>query len=151
MIQDPPRLLLDLDIIHHISPGEYTSLLLNDSLVGPCSTSDLLLDRSTELLRRMLALLSFFVVALPHFLPCPAPRGVYADDGEIIDAKGRKRRRRRPQDVEVKNGVAQFDNASENEDHQGKSRRECPVPKPSGVLGQLLGVKKTNNDRDGDQ
>lgn len=94
---------------------------------------------------------SFFVVALPHILPCPAPRVTYAD-GEIIeDQNGRRRRRRRPQlqEAEVQNGIVQFNNLTQEDlvDQEGKrGRRECPVPKPGGKVGALLGFKKSSNE-----
>lgn len=97
------------------------------------------------------ALASFFVVALPHVLPCPAPRVAYAD-GEIIeDENGRRRRRRRSQtrDAEVKDGVIEFKNIAkvdlvENDGSRGK--RECPVPKPGGVVGEWMGFRKPSSD-----
>lgn len=94
---------------------------------------------------------SFFVVGLPHVLPCPAPRIAYAD-GEIIeDENGRRRRRRRPQaqQPEVDNGIIQFNNIAQEDlvDQEGRgSRRECPVPKPGGKVGELLGFKKSTGD-----
>lgn len=94
---------------------------------------------------------SFFVVTLPHVLPCPAPRITYAD-GEIIrDENGRRRRRRRAvsQEPEVKDGIMQFNNVSQDDlvDQDSRNgRRECPVPKPGGKVGELLGFKKTSHD-----
>lgn len=94
---------------------------------------------------------SFFVVTLPHVLPCPAPRVTYAD-GEIIqDENGKRRRRRRPvlQEPEVQNGIVQFDNIAEEDlaEMEGrKNKRECPVPKPGGKVGELLGFKKTDKN-----
>lgn len=106
-------------------------------------------------------LASFFVVALPHLLPCPSPRVTYAD-GEIIeDQNGRRRRRRRPQaqeqeqiqaqaqahhDAGVKaGGVVQLDNLTQEDliEQQAnkRGRHECPVPKPGGKLGELLGFR----------
>lgn len=87
----------------------------------------------------------FFVVALPHVLSCPAPRVAYADGDTLVDENGRRLRRRTSQPVEVKDGMAQFDKSS---DEAGKSlmesrgSRECPVPKPGGILGELLGFHK---------
>lgn len=46
MIQNPPLLLLDLDVVHHIFPGKDGSLLLDDSLVNLVGAS--LLARSGE-------------------------------------------------------------------------------------------------------
>lgn len=94
-------------------------------------------------------LASFFVVALPHVLPCPAPRITYAD-GEIVeDENGRRRRRRRvqQQSQEVQGGVVQFNNITQDDlvDHEGnRSKRECPVPKPGGKVGELLGFKQSS-------
>lgn len=96
-------------------------------------------------------LASFLVVALPHVLPCPAPRVAYAD-GEIIeDHNGRRRRRRRPQtqESEVKDGIVQFNNITQEDlvDQEGRrTKRACPVPKPGGKVGELLGFKTSNNE-----
>lgn len=96
---------------------------------------------------------SFFVVALPHVLPCPAPRVAYAD-GEIIeDQNGRRRRRRRPQvqEPEVKDGIVQFNNLTQEDSVESegrRTRRECPVPKPGGKVGELLGFKKISSNED---
>lgn len=108
-------------------------------------------SRMTSSLFATTMIASFFVVTLPHVLPCPAPRITYAD-GEIIqDENGRKRRRRRPvsQEPEAKDGILQFNNIA----HQDlvdldsrKSRRECPLPKPGGKIGELLGFNKMSND-----
>lgn len=94
-------------------------------------------------------LASFLVVGLPHVLPCPAPRITYAD-GEIVeDENGRRRRRRRVQQQrqEVQGGVVQFNNITQEDlvDHEGnRSKRECPVPKPGGKVGELLGFKQSS-------
>ncbi|KAI1107458.1 hypothetical protein F4804DRAFT_160831 [Jackrogersella minutella] len=99
---------------------------------------------------------SFFVVGLPHILPCPAPRVKYADSETAADGT-RRRRRRKPEPTEVKDGIAQFE--SPNEDFEKKAaetrgttatrarrERECPVPKPGGVIGDLMGFKKSKTE-----
>lgn len=97
-------------------------------------------------------LASFFVVGLPHVLPCPAPRITYAD-GEIVeDENGRRRRRRRvqQQSQEVQGGVVQFNNITQEDlvDQEGnRSKRECPVPKPGGKVGELLGFKQSSKSQ----
>lgn len=94
------------------------------------------------------ALASFFVVALPHILPCPVPRVVYAD-GEIIeDQNGRRRRRRRStvQDAEVKDGVIEIRNIASIDLVDKHRKRECPVPKPGGIVGELLGFRKPSSE-----
>ena len=94
-------------------------------------------------------LVSFFVVALPHALPCPAPRTVYADGEVALDASGKPVRRRR-RDPSSQDGsiVVQkgFDPEMLAAQRASKERRECPVPKPGGVLGEWLGFHKPRND-----
>ncbi|ROW09574.1 hypothetical protein VMCG_02510 [Cytospora schulzeri] len=114
-------------------------------------------SRMTSSLFATTMLGSFFVVALPHFLPCPSPRVSYAD-GEIIeDENGRRRRRRRPQaqaqSAEAKDGVVQLDNITQEdlvEQHGKRGRHECPVPKPGGKIGELLGFKQTGSQQGDD-
>ncbi|PQE13685.1 alpha-13-mannosyltransferase (Alg3) protein [Rutstroemia sp. NJR-2017a BVV2] len=92
---------------------------------------------------------SFFVVALPHALPCPAPHIAYADTISV-DASGRPRRRRRkcPVDEEEKeeesnSKLHSFDNQKVDIESEGTrlQKRECPVPKPGGIVGEILGFK----------
>jgi cytochrome c oxidase assembly factor 2 len=99
---------------------------------------------------------SFFVVALPHVLPCPAPRVVFADGETVTDGPdGKRRRRRKPRPVTV---VERGERETEcprqpkvemtREDDSAlraveAHKRECPVPKPPGVLGQWLGFTET--------
>jgi len=111
---------------------------------------------------------SFFVVALPHALPCPAPRGAWADEvdgaeagGEErdadADADGLRRRRRRRRRVcavgeegegerggkGVRLGGVEGDVQPGLIPREKKTlRRECPVPKPGGLVGEILGLKK---------
>ncbi|KAH7035593.1 uncharacterized protein B0I36DRAFT_360934 [Microdochium trichocladiopsis] len=130
-------------------------------------------SRMTSSLFATTVAVSFFVVALPHILPCPAPRVTYADapprgtnpdvivvervneDGTITTTTRQRTRRRKaapppPETTttattEVKDGIASFaagsnDNAAAKRvEETGRTRdRECPVPKPGGVLGELL-------------
>lgn len=86
-------------------------------------------------------LLSFLVVGLPHIMPCPVDRQQYAQghmDG--LDADGRQRRRRRVR-VEETEGTAVGKQDDEETVEQRKGR-ECPVPKPAGLMGQVLGFKQ---------
>ena len=90
---------------------------------------------------------SFFVVALPHVLPCPAPRAVLAD-GDMSDGTTKRRRRKRPQGAEAQEGVVEINNISEADTEMVRlSKRECPVPKPKGVLGDLFGFNKSSGDQ----
>ncbi|KAI0890348.1 uncharacterized protein GGS22DRAFT_12450 [Annulohypoxylon maeteangense] len=96
---------------------------------------------------------SFFVVALPHILPCPVPRVKYADSEIAADGTRRRRRRKPTEPTEVKSGIVQFE--SSNEDFEkiaavrrgaamgARKERECPVPKPGGVIGDIMGFNKS--------
>lgn len=92
-------------------------------------------------------LVSFLVVGMPHIIPCPAPRLAFAEGEQIsISEEGRRRRRRRRR----KDDQGQEDSISEEESvtlldqrqESIKKARECPVPKPMGIIGSLLGSGK---------
>ncbi|KAI0470251.1 hypothetical protein F4859DRAFT_486133 [Xylaria cf. heliscus] len=99
---------------------------------------------------------SFIVVGLPHILPCPAPRVAYADAASADGSRRRARRRSPQQTTEVKDGIAQFEAVGGSNSSRGegaaeasaltstapRGKRECPVPKPGGVIGELIGFKK---------
>src|SRR6266536_3357121 len=98
---------------------------------------------------------SFVVAGLPHIFPCPVPRADLADSGIIVDAEGRKIRRRRRRKPESSNA---YEDAQGCVDGDGGRKddtvrkvtieeearileqraRECPVPKPGGLIGELL-------------
>jgi len=92
---------------------------------------------------------SFLVVGLPHVLPCPAPRVVYAD-GEMPDGTTKRKRRRRPEIIQTPDGIVQFGTGGDGDnDSAAKAealKRECPVPKPGGMLGEFFGFKKASSD-----
>jgi cytochrome c oxidase assembly factor 2 len=77
---------------------------------------------------------SFLVVGLPHLLPCPVPRRAFAE-GEIPEELRRRRRRRKFVDGEASSEQVQAETILDK-------RRECPVPKPGGLVGQVLGFEK---------
>lgn len=95
---------------------------------------------------------SFFVVGLPHVLPCPAPRVAFADSETAEGGVAPKRRRRKrpapgPEPTVDSNGIIQFQPTGSGSKEDGMelsagSKRECPVPKPKGVIGNLLGFTK---------
>ncbi|KAF2493816.1 hypothetical protein BU16DRAFT_582861 [Lophium mytilinum] len=103
--------------------------------------------------------ISFLVVATPHVLPCPVP----AARADAADPDRPRRRRRRCQRDEHGNVIPGTETQSTNtaavnvlgmgdekereSDVLGEERRvprgrECPVPKPGGLVGQILGLKK---------
>jgi cytochrome c oxidase assembly factor 2 len=85
---------------------------------------------------------SFFVVALPHVLPCPAPRVAYADDG--TPQNGKRRRRRKCSDAGEKENVAEESGDEVEGAGVRGNKRECPLPKPGGIVGEMLGFKSSS-------
>jgi len=105
---------------------------------------------------------SFFVVVIPHILPCPAPRVAYTDDGSCPPGKRRRRKiivedepnlgmskRPVPEPNTTNIPAAQspyksLDGLNVMEGNPGvrRSQRECPIPKPGGLVGEILGFRK---------
>jgi cytochrome c oxidase assembly factor 2 len=55
-------------------------------------------------------------------------------------------------DSEGKNKGAIEESADEEDESlvpARKAKRECPAPKPGGVVGEMLGFKKSSNDGEG--
>lgn len=112
-------------------------------------------SRQTASLFSATLLASFFVVGLPHILPCPVDARAANDSGESLDGQSPPRRRRRRRCVsedqmatrQVAAGeepsAAPVSMASPEDADSGFGisgrRRECPVPKPGGLVGQILG------------
>ncbi|PHH85459.1 hypothetical protein CDD83_384 [Cordyceps sp. RAO-2017] len=108
-------------------------------------------SRMTSSLFATTVFASFFVVALPHVLPCPVPRTKFADGEVIVDENGRRKRWRKRETPETKSGIVQFDQPAGEDACDGgldRTRRECPVPKPGGILGEWLGFC-TKDDQTG--
>jgi cytochrome c oxidase assembly factor 2 len=97
---------------------------------------------TTSLFTTTLAL-SFLVVATPHLLPCPVDRRVLADSADP-EALRRKRRRTKVDTEETCNDVMGEERMRKRleQEEWAVPKRECPVPKPGGLIGQVLGVKK---------
>ena len=94
-------------------------------------------------------LVSFLVVGMPHILPCPAPRVKFADAEFEVTEEGKQRRRRRPTETPKALGsngegeLASSPGISEEEQIMMKKQsHECPVPKPGGLIGEVLGFGK---------
>ncbi|KAL1967891.1 hypothetical protein VTN77DRAFT_2308 [Rasamsonia byssochlamydoides] len=120
-------------------------------------------SRSTSSLFAATLLASFVIVGLPHIFPCPAPRRTLADsdmamtvDGQQVQRPRRKKRkaidapdqlsstdssssiaRGLPQATDEE--VSTFLQMEEEAETMAKMGRECPVPKPGGIVGQFLG------------
>ncbi|KXJ95365.1 hypothetical protein Micbo1qcDRAFT_157265 [Microdochium bolleyi] len=133
-------------------------------------------SRMTSSLFATTVAVSFFVVALPHILPCPAPRVTYADapangtvvvveqneDGTTTTTTRQLRRRRKVapasegKDLNNSEDLARLEALASSgaaktvanesttvrlgaiEETFRTRDRECPMPKPGGVLGELL-------------
>lgn len=86
-------------------------------------------------------LVSFLVVGMPHIIPCPAPRLAFAEGEQIsISEEGRRRRRRRRRKADQ--GQEESVTLLDQKEESIKKARECPVPKPMGIIGSLLGSGK---------
>jgi cytochrome c oxidase assembly factor 2 len=96
-------------------------------------------SRSTMSLFSGCLAICFAVVAAPHVLPCPVDKTQLADsaspDGEP------RRRRRRKQSTPPPNSDRQDENDMNDINAMARPKRECPVPKPSGLIGQVMGFK----------
>ncbi|KAL9001963.1 MAG: hypothetical protein Q9188_005087 [Gyalolechia gomerana] len=111
-------------------------------------------SRTTSSLFGLTLLASFLVVGMPHIIPCPVPTAQFADF-EITE-DGKRRRRRRPlvntTDGEAIPGLHQKEAVQEvvmTQEEQNALRskaHECPVPKPSGRIGELLGFTRREED-----
>jgi cytochrome c oxidase assembly factor 2 len=100
-------------------------------------------SRMTSSLFASTVVACFFVVTLPHILPCPVPAKRFADGEVVVDENGRRRRyRRKETPEEASSGIIQFGSGIEGLEGNRDARRECPVPKPGGILGEWLGFHK---------
>ncbi|KAF2143881.1 uncharacterized protein K452DRAFT_224694 [Aplosporella prunicola CBS 121167] len=89
-------------------------------------------------------LVSFFVVGLPHILPCPVPARAFADAGANDIEPGQRRRRRRNSAIDSDGAESSQNQLAADSDADfvnGRPMRECPVPKPGGLVGQILGFE----------
>ncbi|KAF1948875.1 hypothetical protein CC80DRAFT_482194 [Byssothecium circinans] len=110
-------------------------------------------SRMTMSLFTSTLMVSFVVVAAPHLLPCPVDPRTLADsaDPDALSGEPRKRRRRRISREETCNDVMSEERRKVKEVDEWatpKRERECPVPKPGGLIGQVLGLKKESDGRE---
>jgi cytochrome c oxidase assembly factor 2 len=91
-------------------------------------------------------MVSFLVVAAPHIIPCPVDPRTLADAPDPT-GQNRRRRRRRTPDEETCNDVMSEEKMKKIllEDKLNP-KRECPIPKPGGLIGQVLGLKEAGED-----
>ena len=96
-------------------------------------------SRTTSTLFTTTLAVSFLVVGLPHLLPCPVDRRQFADSVEGPDGKVKRRRKREE--------VVEEDVNATDVDENGRKKRECPVPKPGGFVGQVMGFEQRERER----
>ncbi|EME89220.1 uncharacterized protein MYCFIDRAFT_103452, partial [Pseudocercospora fijiensis CIRAD86] len=97
-------------------------------------------SRTTGTLFTTTLAISFAVVALPHLLPCPVDRRQFADSYETPDGRiVRRKKRRCAQDPAE--GTENVESTSDGL-ADARPQRECPVPKPGGIVGQIMGFTK---------
>ncbi|KAI8942326.1 hypothetical protein NX059_000405 [Plenodomus lindquistii] len=102
-------------------------------------------SRMTTSLFTTTLMVSFFVVAAPHLIPCPVDPRTLADSADPL---GENRRRRRRKVAQSDDGDDTCNDVLSEERRQRamleeklSARRECPVPKPGGLIGTVLGVR----------
>lgn len=89
----------------------------------------------------------FLVVGAPHILPCPVNPKQFADTIEGPDGQPMKRRRRRKQPAEDAGSEIEAAEAYDALMAETKRKRECPVPKPGGLVGQVMGFKEQESQK----
>ncbi len=97
-------------------------------------------SRTTGTLFTATLAVSFLVVAAPHLLPCPVDRRQYADTIEMPD--GTIKRRRRQKQTDEEDPVLSGDDRIVHSMSSERPKRECPVPKPGGFVGQIMGFER---------
>jgi len=105
-------------------------------------------SRMTTSLFTTTLMVSFLVVAAPHVLPCPVDPRTLADSADPTGENRRRRRRRLP-DGETCNDVMSEERLRRKRlEEKLAPKRECPVPKPGGLIGQVLGLKEDVEEDD---
>ena len=70
-------------------------------------------------------------------------------EGQKVD--GRRSDLSEPPKADLESEASLFRQLEEEAKKLEKSARECPVPKPSGILGHLLGFQTKSKEMDGGQ
>ncbi|KAM0722845.1 hypothetical protein Q7P37_001043 [Cladosporium fusiforme] len=101
-------------------------------------------SRQTGVLFTSTLAICFLVVGAPHILPCPVNPKQFADTIEGPDGQPMKRRKRRkqPTDDASSEGEGADSMVEDAIMAENRRKRECPVPKPGGLVGQVMGFKE---------
>ncbi|KAF3042860.1 hypothetical protein E8E11_008329 [Didymella keratinophila] len=111
-------------------------------------------SRMTASLFTTTLMVSFLVVAAPHLIPCPVDPRTLNDSADPT----RRRRRRKPvesPDSESQERESQDGDALEQQrrimlEERMNPKRECPIPKPGGLVGQVLGMTRGTQEQRGE-
>lgn len=103
-------------------------------------------SRTTSTLFTTTLAISFLVVGLPHILPCPVDRRQFADSSEHPGQQRRRRKRKDENAIEA-GSVGEAGSSSVGECGIARPARECPVPKPGGLMGQMMGFEQREKER----
>ena len=99
-------------------------------------------SRMTASLFTTTLMVSFLVVAAPHLIPCPVdPRTL----NDSADPTRKRRRRRIAEPEEDGNDVLSKDAKIRMIQDKFNPKRECPIPKPGGLVGQVLGMTRSED------
>ena len=87
---------------------------------------------------------------MPHILPCPAPRIEFADAEMTEDGRRRRRKRKATNEENISVKGEQMDAMDMTAEQAIVARKahQCPVPKPTGLIGQVLGFGGDKRDRE---
>lgn len=99
-------------------------------------------SRMTTSLFTTTLMVSFLVVAAPHLIPCPVDPRTLADAADPTGESRRRRRRRLAEDETCNDVLSEERRKRKQMEDRLAPKRECPVPKPGGLIGQVLGVHK---------
>lgn len=103
-------------------------------------------SRMTTSLFTTTLMVSFLVVAAPHLIPCPVDPRTLADSADPTGETRRRRRRRilkaedDDDDETCAEGLSEETKRRLALRERLRAPRECPVPKPGGLIGTVLGV-----------
>ncbi|KAF9694412.1 hypothetical protein EKO04_007602 [Ascochyta lentis] len=97
-------------------------------------------SRMTASLFTTTLMVSFLVVAAPHLIPCPVDPRTLNDSADPT----RKQRRRRiaEPDGDPANHVLSDEARTQMIEDRLTPKRECPIPKPGGLVGQVLAMTR---------
>ena len=93
-------------------------------------------------------MVSFLVVAAPHLFPCPVDPRTLTDSADPTGQNRKRRRRRSPEDETCNNVMSSERRRKQLIEEKLAAKRECPVPKPGGLIGQVLGVQNEEEDKE---